>query len=1038
MSRKIDTKTLAGIFQMISNTSERVKFHWGTPPDDVVNFLIRAVVAPPAHGALDCKALLDWVKRLPDSKKTAVDPDKITKLNSQQFRFSTTIDTSTSNLTTSDVENPRILLARKTPAKGKENNPEFSSLTMLQALDATDDKNYRVCPVSYLLMTMPFLNPAVGRSADIETFLNFMPSYVLSRMVPYVDIEFQFARSLGKEDATNYLRSPGLLKFLKGGMQFNTPASSPDDVMAHGHRILRDKDTEEAMDKLGQMKTYRIERSYAGMELFTSPQTLVNPDLLDSTLRYKEILDPYRPFMSLTSLNITVAPTVGYFSNKTGTMVIKLHDRSRLTEIGDLLQPEIYTRTTLWITYGWMHPNEPDNPYASFVNNNMLTRELYGIKNAGYVFENDGQVTITLQLYTLGATELMDVKITAGPDPQGMPSVEQLQRDMYQMVRKIADLANKMGMMGEQGGGTADIRAYPIVNSAAQGEFPNLNDTDVTKAIEKLNSGLQKGKVAKDDVEVLVKTLKALYATTNGKDKKYQYDVRRQQSADAVVSSKFKLLKDNETDPWLPWILPATADKNSPYSKNTFDQKTLVQYAPVEIKPGKGVSKDAKPTSGVCSFAKLISVFVAPQVAESQIADEFQVFFYAFNESSGAASGQSIANFPVDVGMFIEQFSTYVQKMGSSRMSIQEFMRFVIDAQLHDPRSLGYGTRPYYKPFVKGEVATLDEKKKDEFGDWMTQNQSQYGPFHIPSIESYIECVPLVNDPEAIVDLMSDMVHDRSAKEAFYNQAETARRYMKGKYAIRLHIYDKQLNPYKAVESAIKPPTSAPGHFILVSQNEDAVAAQKNAKAQGVKLEVTLQKLFSGIQLEDKEALIAQNIFVPMDLGTNKQVKDYIASVVPTILYGANGSTVISAQLSTNQDALLSSVQMMKQSGRANVQTPAGAGPAGLPITVIPGQLQMTTLGCPMAQLTQKYFVDFNTGTTADNIYCVNKLTHAFTPGKYETQWGFVWADAYGRIAGAGDMTNYLTFLAQQIAIEERTANQKGQNSNKTNGNKKK
>ena len=439
-------------------------------------------------------------------------------------------------------------------------------------------------------------------------------------------------------------------------------------------------------------------------------------------------------------------------------------------------------------------------------------------------------------------------------------------------------------------------------------------------------------------------------------------------------------------------------------------------------------SKDTSTISGVCSLGKLIATFVAQQVAEAQIADEFQVFFYAFNESAGAAAGECIANFPIDLTMFYDQFSLHVQQTGTSRMSVSEFMRFVIDAQLHDPRSLGYGTRTYYKPFLKGESAAMleDKKKREEYEDWATRNTSKYGPFHIPTIDTYLEAVPLISDAQTMVDFLSDVAVGRSAKEEFYNQ-QGVRRALKGKYAIRLHIYDKQLNPYKAVETAIKPPSDKPGHMVLISQNEDAVDKYRKDKD---KVTAMLQKLYSGQELNQQEAALSAGVFVPMDLSTNQNVKDYISSMVPTITFGGNASTVISAQLSTNQDALLSSVQMMKQSGRTNPQSPAGAGPGGLPITVIPGQLTMTTLGCPMAQLTQKYFVDFNTGTTADNIYCVNKLSHTFSPGKFETSWTFVWADAYGRIAGGGDLKDYLKFLSK--SLQTPSTDNKGKKSNKS------
>jgi hypothetical protein len=58
-------------------------------------------------------------------------------------------------------------------------------------------------------------------------------------------------------------------------------------------------------------------------------------------------------------------------------------------------------------------------------------------------------------------------------------------------------------------------------------------------------------------------------------------------------------------------------------------------------------------------------------------------------------------------------------------------------------------------------------------------------------------------------------------------------------------------------------------------------------------------------------------------------------------------------------------------------------------------------MGNPLATMAQYYFIDFQTGTTLDNIYIVTGLTHSFSPGKYETSWQFGYGDAYGVFEGA-------------------------------------
>jgi len=75
-----------------------------------------------------------------------------------------------------------------------------------------------------------------------------------------------------------------------------------------------------------------------------------------------------------------------------------------------------------------------------------------------------------------------------------------------------------------------------------------------------------------------------------------------------------------------------------------------------------------------------------------------------------------------------------------------------------------------------------------------------------------------------------------------------------------------------------------------------------------------------------------------------------------------------------------------------------------LPLRVVPAQLSLTTLGCPLAAMAQTYFVDANTGTSLDNLYVVTGLSHNFSQGKYETQWTLGYADAYGRFTGAANL----------------------------------
>lgn len=133
--------------------------------------------------------------------------------------------------------------------------------------------------------------------------------------------------------------------------------------------------------------------------------------------------------------------------------------------------------------------------------------------------------------------------------------------------------------------------------------------------------------------------------------------------------------------------------------------------------------------------------------------------------------------------------------------------------------------------------------------------------------------------------------------------------------------------------------------------------------------------------------------------------------MVPSIIFGGNASSVISANLASKQDPLLSTTQMQgvaKNAGKPSTLQPNGAGVGNLPLRIIPASMGMTTLGCPLLTYGQLFFVDFNTGTTVDNIYGLTGITHTISPGKFESQLTLTFYDAYGKFEGAPTITEFV------------------------------
>lgn len=822
-------------------------------------------------------------------------------------------------------------------------------------------------PVLLFSSKAPFLHPANRHTKRIETFLNSMPNVVVSSLVPYLDVEFQVSR-----EPNGALPPMSQLRFLLGNVDVKN-MSSADKAMLQGKQVTSNG----------------IEVDYAGVEMFTSPVTMVSPrpNAQAQGDRYNEILDPFRPFASIENFSVTVTPAVGTYSYKKAHLQLKLHDRSRLAEISDLLRPRSYSNVTIWVTYGWRAPVNTGNLYFEYINNNMMVREAYGIINTSFNFDQVGQVSIGVELYTKGVSELRSLKIS---DTRG--DAQKLLDDIQQLSEDISSYRKKLKLDPPEGI-NKEIRIHQVLDSAEIGEFPDWKPSDVSQAIDTLKHM----KDSKDPATVkkLIDALNKLYKQDQSKTK-FDLKARYETKVADNVRKKFQELISGP-DPFLP------GDHNS----SVIDSPLLAEIAKYKNDNKNNNVKEFN--RGVVSFGKLFSVFVGQCMTSADAVDELQLLFYVLNDQCGPVSGHSIAEFPIDLQVFLDQYRDHVIRRGGEKITLEEFLRLVINAQVLDNRAIGYGLRSYYEPYdPKNKDASILKNKEKDFENALSAMNSRYGPFKKPVIEMYVETTherpTQVGDSDVLLTLAY------SAKDAtmlFDNQ-------LKGQQLrkiMRIHVYDKQANPHKAAATILK--NANEKTFIEVGSTDYAkkFIDQKSLTQSSI---LNLDAINNQITLDAKTGKIKLTQFSNV-----RQIKDVVSKMVPSITYGANGSTIVSANLSSKADALLSTVNMLRSNSAKNVIMPNGSGVSGLPLRVIPATLSMSTLGCPLAQMAQIFFVDFNTGTSIDNLYVVTGLTHTITPGKFETQWTWGYYDAYGVFEGAPNVLDVIKSIPSQLPTKK-------------------
>lgn len=856
--------------------------------------------------------------------------------------------------------------------KNTKESVKLSSFEEVVAMNKEELGNKRM---GVVLSNSRFINPSVRSAENAQLFMNYVPSMIMSRCVPYLSVEMSFDRPLSKGTE---LATPGLLKFLIGS-QKTSALSNVDKLLVDGNKVRTNGFLGATEDRV---------HTIAGMEMFTTPQSLVNASPINEGARYVPVLDKFRPLASIESLTVNVTPTVGLYSYKKANLTMKIHDRSRLAEFADLIQPLVYTKTTVWLTYGWRHPREPGNPYADFINSTMMVREAYGISNSSFNFDKTGQVTVNLELYTKGIKELRDIRITG----TGRNSFEGIKQRFRDISEQITALRRKL-KLDKPTGLNKEIRAFQVLEAASSESWPDLDMKEIGAAISKLEKSFLRDDIAidADAANQLKSSIREYYSLSaasslpgkKAKEKKFRFDRDLENVSTAAVN---KLFKEIQTGPD-PFVVYEDKELKRQNQVSAADDKN--QLASVYTSYNKlSSSKKKSQINRLVSFGKIFSTFLARAVATVNNIDELQIFFYTFNDRAGLASNRNIAEFPVDMSVFGAQLNEHILKRRSDKISVEEFLQVLVEGQLGDPRGPGYGLYANFEPFdPKDPDPKLTKKAEKDYESKLAQINDKRGPFRMPAIDVHVEATYVTPEGEQ-ADLLQSF--DRASEIDF--GANVPRLYSR---VLRVHVFDKQVDPYPLATAMLR--SEDGGGSMLVSQyGLDQVTNEERQQV----IERSTQNLPSSV----RQKLFPDSkygIVMPNAEG-NYKIKQLVSQLVPSIIYGSEGSNIIDATVSSVQDSLLSSVQMLgNNAGRPSVTQPNGAGTGGLPLRVIPAKIDVTTQGCPIIQYAQLFFIDYNTGTTLDNIYGVTGLTHTITPGKFETQMNMTFYDAYGKYESA-------------------------------------
>lgn len=922
------------------------------------------------------------------------------------------------------------------------------------------------------VLRTPRMHPSSRNVGEVELFLNSMPTIFASQLIPYFEVEFQMPQVPDLDSKARYLNRPSLLRFLLGSeVDPSALANSAAD------RALI------ASIKNPDKKSPNKNNYYVGPELYTAPQTLTNMDALsprDSVARLGPVM-PFYPLASLMGGSVKqIGAGAGTFSRTLADFELKVHDRARVSEFSEFLRgPAGYGDTTVWLTYGWLAPRGrgDDDHYAKFINNNMLVKRAFQVKNAGFSFDTAGQCTIKVECVSKNMVTLENESINSvAPDSK----LATLFKDLRIIAAKAKRARKLLGASAGEGM-TKEIRIFQILDSAAAGEmFIDIPPEEIAQSCQGMIAAIKANKsLSEEDRKFSVTAIEnvaSLYDSRNAgrlrgaqarNTKENLKACIKARSADPFIPPKEDLKKkklgsgdqsfytEDFVKATYEFGLPSPGGPKPPpdargrpvptfkggkgrqyvwrweKTRTPLTEEELEELELTDEKARKMNTKKAKskfrgrfylkrhrnkkglrfaqasnkappnldPQRNVVSFGKLFSSFCLPAILKSASEDkidEVQINFYQLNESCGPASLHSIAEFPVDINQFVAQFTDYCVRRGGEAVTLLEFMEFVSQNVFSDDRSPGYGMRNFFYAFEKEKPEPVPP---DEAGyqSKMAKWYATYKEFKKPNIVINSEVLYESEGAKSDVDLLTQL---SSVVGPTYKGPQKGKKMIK-----RIHIIDATLDPSSMLRKDIM---RTPEGYYVKFDNSQRTAVEEQL-SRGLP---TAQVNSDSINIPDVKIV-----------GSGPGVlKDFLGFSIPTIIYGAQGTTITNMSLASKMDGTLATIALLGGSFKAK----SGLAPNGLgmqennlPVRFIPAQLTMNSLGCPLAELYQSYFFDFGTGTTLDNVYSCNQITHTFSPGKFDTNWNFLYNDGYGKFYGASGPS--LKELAKEITEEPKS-----------------
>ena len=804
-----------------------------------------------------------------------------------------------------------------------------------------------------------------SRNANhMPVFLSAVSPLEMSRCTPVLDVKI-----LTKRRGGSLKNKLGIYNFLRYEMDYEKSPSEGGAVFNASRPAASELD-----DTLDDF-------NFNYMDLFTSPQTMVNPNInraennilfgggsdknifgraleKKGNFEFNNVRDPFQPLMTLLSFNPMITGIGhGLLATKKASLKIKLHDKSRIKDLSALLSPNEFSQTKFIIEFGWSHPDgyvDSDNTLGKYLNA-LRDLSVYQLVNADYSFGNDNSVDITLNLVCSGFQQMKSVSAAGGIYTNLNTIVDEVEQD-------VTELFNDETLYGA--------------------EFSDLSKTEKAKKVKEIRGQL---KVSKSDLSK--KSTVIPFTRLKSWKSVFETEVKK----DNIVEGLLSLLYGEENLPDLSEALRSGDEQNFSLLRSYIDEQNVnagdIIYAKLESlpfgidpfraqvvkafaegyeiieknlkvhdipligvedsnpdpeEPGRGSRYPEAAKSDHVSLGKIISMFIGYPMSTVGIYDEVQLFFYPVNEHAAAARKHTTASFPINMKDLREEIDRRIKSSEQSfrNLSVHGFFA-ILERIVSNQTITAYDLFPEFQEPKKTQDK-LDEFQKLDFDKKYAEASAAESGVDVDIIEARIEeeasgagadqASIQQQQKGAVIDayitLLSNSI--RSARESrlrevYESEEEYFQNYFvdKTKFApVNLSMYFETFSP-RSNNDPIS--DGAAQDFIDFFKNQ---AKRRSIVENGKALGKTILR----IHIYDENSNMGPDValygtdFTNMsktslakeyDLSSYSEIKGLLMKRHPTIIHGASSGVVNSLSVSSNTSGQLSNILMVESYGQS-------------------------------------------------------------------------------------------------------------------------